>query len=344
MAEFATLTDVLARSVAQAGEESSMLLGQTLTFEPGDSLKTNRVSYFTGLDSAILVATVESKEEYPGEFYLLFTLRDAILMSGLLLGIPPARISEKRKLAIVENDDTDAFGEIMNQLIGSFNMIFKPSFPNKVHLKLVKPKKYVPDVDPITEVDPVPDGEFLLFRTAPKMDGYEMDHLDILVPLPLAELFDPPPAVEEKPADEVAEEAPPAATAADETVAVSEEETIIILEDNQQEREKMRECLASTGLKLLDAALNADIRELLQQGRPRVAVVGVADTEDRELALCIKISSLSQDQPLPIIMCAPEWTRSGVLKAIKYGARDIVLKPYSGEELIAKVRKFLKAA
>ncbi len=329
-----------------------MLLGQTLTFEAGDSLKTNRVSYFTGLDSAILVATVESKEEYTGEFYLLFTLRDAILMSGLLLGIPPARISEKRKLAIVENDDTDAFGEIMNQLIGSFNMIFKPSFPNKVHLKLVKPKKYVPDVDPITEVDPVPDGEFLLFRTSPKMDGYEMDHLDILVPLPLAEQFDPPPAVEEKPANEVVEEAPPIAAAADEkiaasvdeTIAASAEETIIILEDNQQEREKMRECLASTGLKLLDGALSADIRELLQQGRPRVAVVGVADTEDRELALCIKISSLSQDQPLPIIMCAPEWTRSGVLKAIKYGARDIVLKPYSGEELVAKVKKFLKAA
>ena len=342
------LTDVLARSVAQAGEESSMLLGQTLAFESSDSLKTNRISYFTGLDSAILVATVESKEEYPGEFYLLFTLRDAILMSGLLLGIPPARISEKRKLAIVENDDTDAFGEIMNQFIGSFNMIFKPGFPNKVHLKLVKPKKYVPDIDPITEVDPVPDGEFLLFRTSPKMDGYEMDHLDILVPLPLAELFDPPPAVAEtpveEPAAEPAEETSPTSTGAEEAAAVPAEETIIILEDNQQEREKMRECLASTGLKLLDAALNADIRELLQQGRPRVAVVGVADTEDRELALCIKISSLSQDQPLPIIMCAPEWTRSGVLKAIKYGARDIVLKPYSGEELAAKVRKFLKAA
>ena len=344
MAEFATLTDVLARSVAQAGEESSMLLGQTLTFEAGDSLKTNRVSYFTGLDNAILVATVESKEECTGEFYLLFTLRDAILLSGLLLGIPPARISEKRKLAIVENDDTDAFGEIMNQFIGSFNMVFKPSFPGKVHLKLVKPKKYVPDVDQITEVDPVPDGEFLLFRTSPRMEGFEMDYLDILVPLPLAEQFDPPPAVVEKPADEAVAEATPVAATSDESSADSAEETIIILEDNQQEREKMREFLASTGLKLLDAALNADIRELLQQGRPRVAVVGVADTEDRELALCIKISSLSQDQPLPIIMCAPEWTRSGVLKAIKYGARDIVLKPFSGEELVAKVRKFLKAA
>ena len=343
MAEFATLTDVLAKSVAQAGEESSMLLGQTLAFEIGDSLNTNRISYFTGLDSAILVATVESKEGYAGEFYLLFTLRDAILMSGLLLGIPPSRISEKRKLAIVENDDMDAFGEIMNQFIGSFNMIFKPSFPNKVHLKLVKPKKYVPDVDQITEADPVPDGDFLLFRTMPGMEGYEMDHLDILVPLSLAEQFDPPPVIEEEPPVEAVVEALSGEVAVEEAAA-STEETIIILEDNQQEREKLREYLASTGLKLLDAALNADIRALLQQGRPRVAVIGVADTEDRELALCIKISSLSQDQPLPIIMCAPGWTRSGVLKAIKYGARDIVLKPYSSEELVAKVRKFLKAA
>jgi CheY-like chemotaxis protein/chemotaxis protein CheY-P-specific phosphatase CheC len=347
MTEYATLTAVLDKAARQACDESSMLLGQTMSVAGGDQVGTNRPTYFSDLENALLIAAVEAKEEYSGQFYLLFSLRDAILLSGLLLGIPPARISEKRKLAIIESDDYDAFGEVLNQVIGSFNTVFKPSFPQKIHLKLVKPKKFVPEIDQLTDDEPVPDGEYRLFRASLAIDGYEMDRLDVLVPLELAMQLDPPPEVpvaEAVEAEAVVAETAPAATDAPGGGPIAQEETIIILEDDARERENIRRCLADTGLKLLDAPLDADIRELFAQGFARVAVVGVADTEDRELALCIKISSLRLDQPMPIIMCAPEWTRSGVLKAIKYGARDILIKPYSEAELISKVRKYLKAA
>jgi DNA-binding NarL/FixJ family response regulator len=48
--------------------------------------------------------------------------------------------------------------------------------------------------------------------------------------------------------------------------------------------------------------------------------------------------------PLAIIMCAPNWTRTGVLKALKYGAKDILLKSCDADELVTKVSRFLKAA
>src|SRR6266568_7385741 len=111
MAEFTQLNMVLEKAITQAGEESSMLLGQTLSAGALDQIGTNRITLFSDMEGAILIATIESKEEYPGQFYILFSLRDAILLSGMLLGIPPARISEKRKLSIIENDDYDAFGE-----------------------------------------------------------------------------------------------------------------------------------------------------------------------------------------------------------------------------------------
>ncbi len=351
MAEFTQLNMVLEKAITQAGEESSMLLGQTLSAGALDQIGTNRITLFSDMEGAILIATIESKEEYPGQFYILFSLRDAILLSGMLLGIPPARISEKRKLSIIENDDYDAFGEIMNQVIGSFNTVFKPSFSQKVHLKLLKPKKFVPEVDEIAGDEPVPDGEYRLFRAQMCMEGYEMDRLDVLMPRELALAFEPQqdePAhadaasaqAQEYPESggEIAKSEPLAAGAGEDR-----EETIIILEDDAREREKIRKCLEATGVKLLDAPLSVDIRELFAQGDVKVAVVGVADTEDRELALCIKIASLRHDTPMPIIMCAPEWTRSGVLKAIKYGARDILLKPYSQDELVKKVKRYLSA-
>lgn len=121
MADIAKLQKILDAALQQAGEESSMLLGQGLAINASDVLQTNRMSFFTDMEDAMFVVGVETREDYPGQFYMIFSLRDAILLSSMLLGIPPARISEKRKLAIMEPDDYDAFGEIMNQVIGSFN-------------------------------------------------------------------------------------------------------------------------------------------------------------------------------------------------------------------------------
>jgi CheY-like chemotaxis protein len=342
MADFPNLQDILDAAVAQACEESSMLLGQELQSAHDTALNTSKEVYFNKNDDAMLVAAVESREGYPGKFYMVFTLRDAILLSGLMLGIPPARINEKRRLAIMEPDDKDAFGEIMNQLIGSFNSIFQPKLPNKSHLKLISHNKFVPGIDEMSENEPLPEADYYLCRCRFSMPGQEMDRLDIFMPLDLAKLFDPPPEAE-----------PEAVTETVSTEASTEvtsptgplEDAIIILEDDATALEKIKTSLAKTGLKLLAGNLGTDIRELFSQGDVQAAVIGVKDTDDHELSLCIKLASFSKaGQTLPIIMCANQWTRSSVLKAIKYGARDIVLKPYNPDELLSKITKVLSAA
>ncbi|MGE3259523.1 MAG: response regulator, partial [Geobacter sp.] len=96
---------MLESALRQAGEEAGMLLGQGLTATLTDSLTFSKAAYFGDLDDGVFVMTIDSREEYPGQFYLVFNLRDAILMSSLLLGIPTARIQEKRRLSIIEADD-----------------------------------------------------------------------------------------------------------------------------------------------------------------------------------------------------------------------------------------------
>jgi len=51
---------------------------------------------------------------------------------------------------------------------------------------------------------------------------------------------------------------------------------------------------------------------------------------------------LRQDQPVPIIMCAQRWTRTAVLKALKYGAQDIIIKPCDPDELASKVKRLCR--
>lgn len=361
MEGYPKLHEMLQGALIQAGEEAGMLLGQSLSIVLTDSLSFSKTAYFGDLDDGVFVLDVESREEYPGKFHLVFNLRDAILLSSLLLGIPAGRIKEKQRLSIIEADDIDAFGEIGNMVNGALNTVFQGSLSSKAHLKLMGSRKYVPEIDPLTSDEPLPDGDYLMFRSKLEMEGQEMNHLDVLIPITLGNLYDPPPEKPEEasvqseddaedgesmPASSVGETLPSdEAGAVHSSAAVAGttgEDMIIIFEDDDTDRAQMASSLDFTGFKIVDGALNSDVKEAFSQGNARLVVIGSRDADDRELAVCIKINALRQDQPVPIIMSAERWTRTAVLKALKYGARDIIIKPCDTEELVSKVRRLCR--
>jgi hypothetical protein len=337
MPAFEKLQSMLDAAMKQAGEESSMLLGQGLTVAASDVLNTDRKSYFGDEDNAIYVVGVESREAYPGRFYLLFALADAIVMSSILLGIPAARIQEKRRLCIQEPDDIDAFGEIANQIIGSFNSVFKPKLPEKVHLKLLPPQKYIPGVDELSDELPLPEGSYLMYRAPLEIAGQEMNRLDIMIPHQLANLFDPQP---EEAAAAVA--APSALDEQTENAAAApgQSGSILVLGD-EESRQQIVAGLAPSSLNLIDAPLGADLPGLCSQGDVRVAVVSLRHSADRDLAICSRIVPLLKKGGGSVILCAPEWTRNSVLKALKAGVKGILMHPLDCQELNSKVDKML---
>jgi len=355
---YVKLHEMLETALRQAGEEAGMLLGQGLAATLTDSLAFSKAAYFGDLDDGVFVLDVESREEYQGQFYLVFNLRDAILMSSLLLGIPAPRIKEKQRLSIIEPDDIDAFGEIGNMINGAMNTTFQASLTGKSHLKLQGSKKYVPEIDPLTDDDPLPNGDYLLFRSRLELEGQEMHHLDVLIPVALANLFDPQPEAPEPEPELPAETATagpgaaagsaalpdeseaPAKTGA--VVGTTGEDMIAVFDNDDEERARMLEMLGFVGFKLVESTLDADIKEVFSKGNVRLVVIGSQDADDRELAVCIKINAMRQDQPVPIIMCAQRWTRTAVLKALKYGAREIVIKPCDPDEVAGKVRRLCR--
>lgn len=349
------LQEILSSALQQAGEESGMLLGQELSISLLDSIKTTKTTFFGDLDDSCFVIGVDSREAYAGQFYLIFSLRDAIVLSSTLLGIPPARVKEKQRLSILENDDIDAFSEIGNMINGSFNTVFQGSLPNKVHLKVLVPKKFIPDLDQINEEEPLPDGEYLMFRSKLEMAGQELNHLDILIPVDLGNAFDPPAEEAEIAELPKGEDAEPE-TDEPETVAQAEDsenssvstsaasdvrlvDSLIILEDDEAERKRLIAATEFTGYEILGGDLNADIKELFTGRDVRLVLICSKDADERELAVCIKINALRQDAPPPIIMSAERWTKTAVLKALKFGARDIIITPCSDTELAAKIKR-----
>ena len=341
---------MLGPALKQAGEESGMLLGQELAVSLIDSLATSKTSYFGCLDDACFVLGVESLESYNGQFYLVFSLRDAIVLSSTLLGIPAPRIQEKKRLSIIENDDIDAFSEIANMINGAINTAFQNGLSEKVRLKLLPPKKFIPEIDQLSEAEPLPDDDYLMFRSRLEMPGQELNHLDVLIPVSLANQYDPQPVSESDQAEGVSEEGTTLGTgeageehgeSAQQAVAAGRD-SVVVLDDDDSERQQMVEAVGFTGFDVLEGTLNADIKELFSGKNVRLVLIGSLDADDRELAVCIKVNAIRQDSPPPIIMTARRWTRTAVLKALKYGASDIIIKPCAEEELATKVRRFCK--
>ncbi len=348
---YTTLYGMLETALKQAGDESGMLLGQDLSIALSDSLSTSKSSYFGGLEDGCFVLGVDSGEAYGGQFYLVFSLRDAIVLSSILLGIPPARIQEKKRLSIIENDDIDAFSEIANMVNGALNTVFQGTLPSKVRLKLLSPKKYIPEIDPLSEEEPLPDGDFLMFRSRLEMPGQEMNHLDVLIPVALANLFDPQPVAAESAPGVAAENeagdgeingADGTESAETALAVVGGVDSIVVLEDDEEQRQQMIGLLSFTGYQVAEGTLNVDIKELFAGRNVKLVIIGSQDADDRELAVCIKVNAMRQDSPPPIIMSAECWTRTAVLKALKYGARDIIIKPFNSDDVTSKVRRYCK--
>jgi CheY-like chemotaxis protein len=348
MNSYTALYGILDTALKQAGEESGMLLGQELSISLLDSISTSKSSFFGGLDDGCFVMGVDSVEPYGGQFYLVFSLRDAIVMSSILLGIPPARIQEKKRLSIIENDDIDAFSEIANMVNGALNTVFQGTLSNKVRFKLLPPKKYIPEIDELGPDVPLPDGDYLMFRSKLDMPGQEMNHLDILIPVDLGNLFDPQPieaATEaESDKDTAGADAVSSPVDGDESAspAANAIDSIIVLEDNEEQRQQMAELVSFTGYHVDQGTLNSDIKELFSGKNVKLVIIGSQDADDRELAVCIKVNAIRQDFPPAIIMSAESWTRIAVLKALKYGARDIIIKPLNRDDVTTKVQRYCK--
>jgi CheY-like chemotaxis protein len=341
MDRFPKLQKMLLTAINQAALDGGMLLGHDLTVKESKFSTCEKQDFVKKMEDASFIVGVKSQEDYEGVFYLIITLRDAIVLGSLLLGVPPARVSEKKKLAIIEPDDVDAFNEFTNQVIGSFNSVFKPALPKKVHLKLLDPKKFIPGSNDVNADEPLPDGEYFLFGVELGIPQQDLDRIEILIPAPLASFFDlqessveSSSAAEEESAEVVVET--PAGTTG--------ERAVLILEDNSMDLQFFQETLFANEIKAMSAPLDADLTPFFRNSLVKAVLLGATDVDDRELSICGKIRSSSPNRSVPVIMCATEWTRVGVLKALKYGASDIIVKPCTQDELKGRLAKYLNVA
>jgi DNA-binding response OmpR family regulator len=123
--------------------------------------------------------------------------------------------------------------------------------------------------------------------------------------------------------------------------------TILVVEDHRATRTFLSDNLSADGFDVVEADNVADARHLLERAFPDLAIVdlGLPDGDGLELLAQVRDSDRIAgrlDPDLPLLVLSGRVTELDLLRGFNRGCDDYMVKPFSYQELSARVRALLR--
>ena len=121
--------------------------------------------------------------------------------------------------------------------------------------------------------------------------------------------------------------------------------TILIIDDSITMRKIIKAASAVLGFDTLEASDGAEGLEILRGNTSRVDLICL-DVNMPEMNGYETLQTIKNDDDLksiPVIMVTTESSRNEIVQAIRTGAKNYVCKPFTQEELIAKIADTLNS-
>ncbi len=119
---------------------------------------------------------------------------------------------------------------------------------------------------------------------------------------------------------------------------------VLVISDQPEDAAPFVDILSSANYESRVLSFQDEVKGLFQQHQILGILLVMAQVGEKGFASAIKLQAAGRPLP-PLIFAGPEWTRSAVLRAVKYGAKDILVTPASDDEIHDKVnRHFQKAS
>jgi two-component system response regulator VicR len=115
--------------------------------------------------------------------------------------------------------------------------------------------------------------------------------------------------------------------------------TILVVDDERRYRELLEMDLSRRGYRVLQAADSAHALDLVQQGSPDLVLLDLMLPDIDGYEACRRIRELSA---VPIIMLTARAEEADKVRGLRAGADDYITKPFSAEELLARVEAVLR--
>jgi DNA-binding response OmpR family regulator len=117
---------------------------------------------------------------------------------------------------------------------------------------------------------------------------------------------------------------------------------ILIVEDEVPMRTALRDCLESEGYRVLTAADGASGLERAVREKPDLILLDIMMPRLDGYAVCAQLRRLAN--PVPLLMLTAKGQIEDRVRGLDAGADDYLVKPFSTEELLARVRSLLRRA
>jgi DNA-binding response OmpR family regulator len=121
--------------------------------------------------------------------------------------------------------------------------------------------------------------------------------------------------------------------------------TVLLVEDHIVTRTFLADNLAADGFALLQAGNLAEAGELLERGYPDLALIDLPDGDGLELVRLVRTADRACspiDPDLPVLVLTGRTGELDKLRGFRRGADDYVLKPFSYQELLARIQALLR--
>lgn len=340
-----TAERTLKAALNQCGDEIGTMLGIEISLS---SLATGYISkeeYFAKPGAKATCTQMLVSGDSSGISYFLVDLKDAIFFGGSLIMLPTDELEKNIQSGTLEGETADAFGEVANIISGALVQTFDEMYPRKFHLKKGEQQVFTPAKVLPEQPAPFPPGEY--FQVCASLDADEQDlgRLCFLVPVDLLHI--PPRPAEAgwgqpaapasrsaAPQDVAGASVAPQPAAEPAATAAAAEKAVVLVYQQPQQPQLYQQVLQQAGYQVLCYEAGerfSDLRHYQLLG----GFLVMEAVDDEGFAALIKVRAELPDKA-PLVVAGPQWTRSDVLKAVRYGVHDILVSPASEAEIAEK--------
>lgn len=345
----------------KTGEEVGALLGGALSIKVEENTLQSKESFLEQAGGKQVMARLDVRGDGEGEAYLLVSLKDAIFLGGTLIMLPDTELEEVVRNEEFGEDAADAYGEIANIIAGVFTTVFEEQYRTKlgfvkVGLETIAPVKIDPDNDEV-----LPNIDYYLNSGECTFNGKELGRIQAVFPASLFELEGLAKSDDKEEStggdatagalrqdEESADSASMAsktsvatdqAPQSSDTVRQTEQPStpsadILLFTDDETEGNSIARLLSEKGYVARVLTYREPVHNVLTSSISLVFLV-MREVNEQGFGLAIKLTTGGLQ--VPLIVAAPAWTKTTVLKAVKYGAADILITPATAEDIGEKL-------
>jgi chemotaxis protein CheY-P-specific phosphatase CheC len=329
---------VLASCRDKMADEVSALLGTAVKLSNLENFIVSKEDFFFEEASGKqVIANMDVVGELEGKSYLSVGIRDAIRIGGALIMLPTSELESVVAGEKFEEDTEDAYGEIANIIAGVYTSVFEEQYTKRIRFVKTDLQYVAPMKVDIGAEQPIPDQDYYLSRMDLILGDIELGKVNMLFPADLLQLsgLRPASAVSEE------EKIPAIEQANTHHEKTSKEHTpkiegndlkpldILVVGDDEAEAEKIAGVLLQSGYSVKKLTFKDNLHNYIP-GNLKAIYIVMQNVNEQAFGVAIKVSSACS---VPLIAAGPGWTRTKVIKAVKYGVRDILLTPATEEDI-----------